>query len=86
MLLGKTPYPAILMLMALINASNSIASQPKTARIFKTKVELALLKSALEMYKLDTGSYPGAQQGLLALVETGIGKHWCSKLAQRFLP
>ena len=39
------------------------------AKIVKAKVDIASLETALKLYKLDSGSYPTTEQGLLALVE-----------------
>lgn len=39
------------------------------AKIETTKIQLKELKRALEMYKLDNGTYPTTEQGLKALVE-----------------
>ncbi|MFY9941201.1 MAG: type II secretion system major pseudopilin GspG [Desulfobacterales bacterium] len=39
------------------------------ARITKAKVDITNLETALKLYKLDNGVYPGTEQGLQALVE-----------------
>ncbi|WP_022663782.1 type II secretion system major pseudopilin GspG [Desulfospira joergensenii] len=39
------------------------------AKIVKAKVDIASLDTALKLYKLDSGSYPTTEQGLLALIE-----------------
>ena len=39
------------------------------AKIDTTKVQLKSIKHALEMYKLDNGTYPTTEQGLKALVK-----------------
>lgn len=44
------------------------------ARITKAKVDITNLETALKLYKLDNGVYPGTEQGLQALIappETG---------------
>jgi general secretion pathway protein G len=57
-----------------------IMDKPDEARRLKAKIQIESLSSALKFYKLDNGSYPGTEQGLLALVEspeTGTGpKNW----------
>ncbi len=41
------------------------------------KVQIEDLASTLDMYKLDAGSYPTTEQGLIALVEApDNAKHW----------
>jgi general secretion pathway protein G len=46
----------------------------------KAKIQIQSLETALQLYKLDTGNYPGTEQGLQALVEapaTGtLAKSW----------
>jgi general secretion pathway protein G len=45
------------------------------AKISKAKADIRVLKSALDMYKLDNGNYPSIDQGLQALVQKPtIGK------------
>jgi general secretion pathway protein G len=39
------------------------------ARITKARVDITNLETALKLYKLDNGVYPGTEQGLQALVE-----------------
>ncbi len=39
------------------------------ARAVKARVDISGLVTALQLYKLDNGSYPTTEQGLLALVE-----------------
>ncbi|MFO7965302.1 MAG: type II secretion system major pseudopilin GspG [Desulfobacterales bacterium] len=54
-----------------------IMDQPEEAKIVKTKVQIEGITSALKMYKLDNGSYPTTEQGLLALVEAPSDvKNW----------
>ncbi|MEE9912926.1 MAG: type II secretion system major pseudopilin GspG [Deltaproteobacteria bacterium] len=54
--------------------------QSDTAKQQAAKTQMALLESALKMYKLDNGSYPTTEQGLKALVEPPTGgnlpKNW----------
>ncbi|PID73624.1 MAG: type II secretion system protein GspG [Desulfobacterales bacterium] len=47
----------------------NIMTAPDDAKRAKAKVEIEALKTALKMYKLDNGAYPGTEQGLQALVE-----------------
>ena len=57
-----------------------IMSRPGEARQVKARLDIQNLETALKLYKLDTTSYPGTEQGLQALVEmpeTGtIPKKW----------
>ena len=57
-----------------------IMSRPGEARQVKARLDIQNLENALKLYKLDNGSYPSTEQGLLALVEkpeTGIvPKKW----------
>lgn len=45
-----------------------IMSRPEQARIVKVKQDITAIQSALDLYKLDNGSYPTTDQGLQALV------------------
>lgn len=45
-----------------------IMSRPEQARIVKAKQDIAAIESALDLYKLDNGTYPTTDQGLQALV------------------
>src|ERR1700729_1762902 len=45
-----------------------IMSRPEQARIVKAKQDILALQSALDLYKLDNGTYPSTDQGLQALV------------------
>ncbi len=45
-----------------------IMSRPEQARIVKTKQDIAAIQSALDLYKLDNGSYPTTDQSLQALI------------------
>lgn len=57
-----------------------IMGEPEKAKRVKAKMDIAMLETALKMYKLDNGVYPSTEQGLQALVEapeTGvIPKKW----------
>ena len=46
-----------------------IMSRPDEARQVKARLDIQNLETALKLYKLDNGSYPGTEQGLQALVE-----------------
>jgi len=46
-----------------------IMGRPDEARQLKAKIQIESIETALKLYKLDNGSYPGTEQGLLALVE-----------------
>ncbi len=45
-----------------------IMSRPEQARIVKVKQDILSIQNALDLYKLDNGSYPSTDQGLQALV------------------
>src|SRR3982750_554151 len=45
-----------------------IMSRPEQARMVKVKQDILAIQSALDLYKLDNGSYPTTDQGLLALI------------------
>jgi len=59
-----------------------IMSRPGEARQVKARLDIQNIENALKLYKLDNGSYPSTEQGLLALVEkpeTGTSpKKWKS--------
>src|ERR1700754_4146610 len=46
-----------------------IINRPDEARIVKAKQDILAIQNALDLYKLDNGSYPSTDQGLVALVE-----------------
>src|SRR3990167_2326130 len=46
-----------------------IISRPDEARAVKAKQDILAIQSALDLYKLDNGSYPTTDQGIIALVE-----------------
>ena len=54
--------------------------QSDTAKQQAARTQMALLESALKMYKLDNGTYPSTEQGLKALVEAptvgNLPKNW----------
>lgn len=45
-----------------------VMSRPDQARIVKVKQDILAIQSALDLYKLDNGTYPSTDQGLQALV------------------
>jgi len=57
-----------------------LMGRPEEAKQVRAKMDIAALETALKLYKLDNGIYPGTEQGLLALVqkpEAGvIPKKW----------
>lgn len=57
-----------------------VMDRPDQARVVAAKNDIQALMNALKLYRLDNGSYPSAEQGLLALVkkpETGnIPRNW----------
>lgn len=59
-----------------------IMERPDQARIIAAKNDIRAITSALKLYRLDSGTYPSTEQGLLALVqkpETGnIPRNWKS--------
>lgn len=46
-----------------------IMGRPEEARRMKAKIQIQSIETALQLYKLDNGSYPATEQGLQALVE-----------------
>jgi len=57
-----------------------LMGRPDEAKQVRAKMDIAAMETALKLYKLDSGIYPGTEQGLLALVqrpESGvIPKKW----------
>ena len=57
-----------------------IMGRPDEARQVKARLDIASLETAIKLYRLDNGRYPGTEQGLQALVaqpETGtLAKKW----------
>ncbi|MCG8632603.1 MAG: type II secretion system major pseudopilin GspG [Desulfobacterales bacterium] len=39
------------------------------AKTVKAKVDIAAIETSLKMYRLDNGTYPSTEQGLMALIE-----------------
>ena len=46
-----------------------IINRPDEARVVKAKQDVMTIQSALDLYKLDNGSYPTTDQGIQALVQ-----------------
>lgn len=46
-----------------------ILSRPDEARVVKAKQDVLAIQNALDLYKLDNGTYPTTDQGIAALVE-----------------
>lgn len=57
-----------------------IMGRPEEAKQLKAKIQIQSLETALKLYRLDTGTYPGTEQGFQALVELPqvgvIPKNW----------
>jgi general secretion pathway protein G len=57
-----------------------LMGRPEEAKQVRAKMDIAALETSLKLYKLDSGIYPGTEQGLQALVqrpESGvIPKKW----------
>lgn len=59
---------AILVLLATLVAPRLLGSREK-ANVDAAKTQIALFKSALEIYSLHMSGYPATEQGLMALIE-----------------
>jgi len=46
-----------------------IISRPDEARVVKARQDILSIQNALDLYRLDNGSYPSTDQGLLSLVK-----------------
>lgn len=57
---------AIIGLLATVVVVNVLPAQ-NSARIQKAKADIALIEQGLELYRLDSGRYPTAEEGLAAL-------------------
>ena len=57
-----------------------IMERPEEARRIKGKMDIKAIESALKLYKIDNGSYPTTEQGLIALIKKSeiipIPKKW----------
>lgn len=50
-----------------------VLSRPDQARQVAAKQDILSIESALELYKLDNGSYPSTEQGIAALISKPSG-------------
>lgn len=50
-----------------------VMSRPDQAKVTVVRADINAIAAALDMYKLDNGTYPSTQQGLEALVEKPSG-------------
>ncbi|WP_416057390.1 type II secretion system major pseudopilin GspG [Stenotrophomonas maltophilia] len=50
-----------------------LMDRPDQARVVAARQDIAALMQALKLYRLDNGRYPGAEQGLQALVDPPQG-------------
>ncbi len=51
------------------------------------KVQIEMLSTSLDTFRLDTGKYPDEEQGLNALIEAGDFKNWKGPyLKKKFVP
>lgn len=50
-----------------------IAGRPDEARVAKARADIRTLETAIDLYRLDNGSYPSTDQGLNALIEKPSG-------------
>lgn len=46
-----------------------LIGRPDEARVIKARQDISTIETALDLYRLDNGSYPSTDQGLQALVE-----------------
>ena len=46
-----------------------IMERPEEARRVKAKMDIKAIESALKLYKIDCGSYPTTEQGLISLLK-----------------
>ena len=53
-------------------AAPRIIGRTDDARVVKAMADMRAIEEALDLYRLDTGSYPGTELGLEVLVEPGL--------------
>jgi len=57
-----------------------IMERPEEARRIRAQVDIKTIESALKLYKVDNGTYPTTEQGLIALIQKPdqdpIPKNW----------
>lgn len=60
----------VVVIMAILAAIvvPKIISRPEQAKVVKAKQDITEIENAMELYKLDNGSYPTQEQGIQALV------------------
>lgn len=65
----------VVVIMAILVAfvAPKIMGRPEQAKIVKAKQDISVIENAMDMYKLDNGSYPSQQQGIAALVSKPTG-------------
>jgi general secretion pathway protein G len=63
----------IMGLLATLVTVNLLENADKARRV-KARADIKAIENALELYKLDNGSYPTTQMGLKALTEPGEGR------------
>lgn len=65
----------VVLIMGLLATTIVLTLAPvgEQSRVTKARSDVASLESALEMYNLDMSRYPGADQGLDALLSTAAG-------------
>jgi general secretion pathway protein G len=70
----------ILMVIGTIAVQNFSGEEDK-AKVKATKASFTQIETALERYKLDVGSYPSEDQGLIALMQAPDGDegNWAGK-------
>lgn len=56
-----------------------IMDEPDRARVVRAEQDIRALVTALNLYRLDNGSYPSTQQGLKALVDRPQGEPQASQ-------
>jgi general secretion pathway protein G len=59
----------VILSMLAILVGPKIIGRTDDAKIADAKIQIKNLETALKLYKLDNGDYPGTEQGLQALVE-----------------
>lgn len=70
---------AILGLLAYVLVPR-IMERPEEARRIRAQVDIKTIESALKLYKIDNGTYPTTEQGLIALIkkpdQDPVPKNW----------
>ena len=79
----------VLMIIGLLAAlvGPRFIQQGEKGKITSVKAQIALFDSALDMFKLDVGRYPNAQEGLQALRERPAGvERWDGPYLKKEIP